>query len=285
MSPDFAHCHGLPSLSTELLTLSLDNPRGHPTSPRTTKRPPNPIATGFIAGSPPHHPSEAENVSRSLAKRPRLGSISARLTPKELAASHPEPAAESSKWVKSTRDSASCNCIQSESESCASLPLPNAFCASSFPSSPPSSLDSTFSSRVSFASCAPSPMHSPMHSPISPVPSRVFSTQQPAHDGITEPRAVALGIAGTPTKAAVPPRAAGFTQQHGFPQQQGASPWDADTSPIAVAASCIDHALHLGPPFPALSPGILLPPSLLGSIGAPPRAQWLSHGLGQVDSV
>ena len=227
------------SLEDDLAELQLDH-QEQPISPRTIKRPPNPIATWLIAESPPSNPwfthstpdsPELPPHPESLAKRQRL--FEHALTPhRHIAASPPI------------------------------MGKPSPFSSAKNCASPPANRHS---------SCVASPIHSPMQSPISPIRNRAFSTQQPMRDDIAEPRPVAPRSLNVQHGFLLPSSSRSPTTTSPLALSSPSSFCGA-TSPVTAAASCVNHTLHLGeqhaPSIGRVHGGLMLPPSLLGTAPA-----------------
>jgi len=212
-------------------------------SPRTIKRPTNPVATLLVQSEQCSSSSfEATNGLLGVAaKRPRLSDPP---PPKTLPAQLAAPGAAAPTTVIPSPPSLS--------------PLISGggrFAGSSSSSGAPSNAGSTHAS---------------------PVPRCSFSTSQPAHEGLAEPRPVAasLGTMHPPWLSAqlsrsqsAPP--ASTTADDCFDMEVSVT---VDTSmpecgsPVALATNCINHSLHLGPPSIGTAGGPtsigLLPPSL-----------------------
>ena len=231
------------SLEDDLAELQLDH-QEQPISPRTIKRPPNPIASWLLAESPPSNPWFTHSTPDSPALPP-----------------HPESLAKRQRLFE--------HAMTPHRHVAGSPPLMG---KPSF-----SSIQNAASPPNRHSSCVSSPIQSPLQSPISPIRNRAFSTQQPMRDDIAEPRPVVPRALNVQHGFLLPSsRSPNTTSPLAL---SSPSSFGGATSPVTAAASCVNHTLHLGEQHPpAMGHGVLmLPPSLLGTAPATPCSVPLSH--------
>mmetsp|Transcript_9982 Transcript_9982/g.26596 ORF Transcript_9982/g.26596 Transcript_9982/m.26596 type:complete len:246 (+) Transcript_9982:121-858(+) len=224
------------SIEDDLAELGLADEQ--PVSPRTIKRPPNPIATWLTAESPPSNPWFTAHQMDNLMLPP-----------------HPESLAKRQRLLEATMPVASHR---------RSAPLAPHALAPHAPthSSPPMN-------RLS------SPIQSPMHSPISPIRNRLFCTRQPSRDDIAEPRALIPSAAltvqhGFPLSAARSPPATAM----GSPPSSS-SPISTASSCFNHALHLGEQPAPLSA---GSNGALLLPPSLPGGDDAGGDARRAAHG-------